>query len=122
MALRYLLDEHLRGPFWHAIERRNVTASEPLDVIRVGDSDGPALGADDSAILIWAEGEDRILVSADRHTLAVHLADHLAAGRRSPGILLVRPGTRIGDLVSFLELAASASEAAEWMNRIEYVP
>lgn len=124
MPLRYILDEHLRGPVWHAIVRHNVTANEVprLDVVRVGDEAGVPLGADDSVILRWAEEDDRILVSADRSTLATHLADHLTAGHHSPGVFLVRPGTRLNDLVLFLSLAAHASEPSEWHNRVTYVP
>jgi hypothetical protein len=37
MKLRYVLDEHLRGPLWRAIGRHNSAGVYPLDVLRVGD-------------------------------------------------------------------------------------
>ena len=55
MSLRFVLDEHLRGPAWSAVRRHNATAESPLDVVRVGDPDCIPLGTDDPAILLWAE-------------------------------------------------------------------
>ena len=37
MPLTYLLDEHLRGPLWRAIQRHNALGTDPLDAVRVGD-------------------------------------------------------------------------------------
>jgi hypothetical protein len=79
MALRFLLDEHLRGPLWHAIQRHNVRGQLPLDVVRVGDPSDLPLGSGDPEILSWAERETRILVTEDRQTMASHLDDHLKA-------------------------------------------
>jgi hypothetical protein len=33
MALRFLLDEHLRGPFWWAIQRHNSRSIDQIDSI-----------------------------------------------------------------------------------------
>jgi hypothetical protein len=85
MPIRFLLDEHLRGPLWHAIGRHNLGGGLPLDVARVGDPPDLPLGADDSAILLWAERENRILITEDKHTIAIHLAGHCQAGHHSPG-------------------------------------
>lgn len=35
MALVFLLDEHLRGPLWNAIERHNGGGEYVIDAIRV---------------------------------------------------------------------------------------
>ena len=37
MVLRYLLDEHLRGPLRRAVQWHNGRGSYPLDVVCVGD-------------------------------------------------------------------------------------
>ena len=68
-----------------------------------------------------AEGEDRIIISHDKRTLGDHLADHLAAGRHSPGILVLRPG-RLSDLGEYLVMVAFASDAAEWRDQLRFVP
>lgn len=122
MPLSYLFDEHLRGALWRAIRDHNARGRHPLDVVRVGDLEKLPLGSLDSEILLWAEREERILVSEDRKSLPRHLADHLAAGHHSPGIFTIRRTATIFKLVSFLELAAYASEAHEWRDRIEYIP
>lgn len=93
-----------------------------MDVIRVGDPPDLLLGATDPEILIWCEREDRILVSFDKTTLAGHLPAHLQAGGHSPGIFLLRRGSRLSLVVDYLALVGHASEAWEWADRIEFVP
>jgi hypothetical protein len=94
----------------------------PLDVVRVGDPQDLSLGADDSAILIWAEREKRLVATADRRTMSHHLADHLSAGHHSPGVLMLSRGSKISEVLSFLVCVAYASDASEWEDRIYYVP
>lgn len=122
MPLAYLFDEHLRGPFWRAIESHNRNETDIVDAICVGDVTELPLGISDAEILQWAEHERRILVSFDRSTLPAHLEDHLKSGRESPGIFLIRRTSTISEVVHFLVLAAHASEPEEWANRVEYVP
>jgi len=90
--LRFLLDEHLRGPLWLAILRHNALGGLPIDVARVGDSPELPLGSADASILLWAEQEGRILPTEDIHTMPGHLADHLRDGRHSPGVFVIRVG------------------------------
>ncbi|HEV3143702.1 MAG TPA: DUF5615 family PIN-like protein [Gemmataceae bacterium] len=90
MPLNFLLDENQRGLFWRAVQRHNRSGSDLLDVARVGDLDDLPLGASDAEILLWAEREGRILVTFDKATMATHLANHLQAGRHSPGIFMLR--------------------------------
>ena len=94
--LRFLLDEHLRGPLWLAILRHNARGGLPIDVVRVGDAPDLPLGSTDLDILLWAERESRILLSEDLHTMPGHLAQHLHAGHRSPGVFMVHAGCSIG--------------------------
>jgi hypothetical protein len=122
MVLRYVLDEHLRGPLWRAIQWHNRSGVYPLDVVRVGDPADLPLGIDDAALLAWAERERRILVTQDRDSMANHLAEHLAAGRHSPGVFMIRPLTTLPLVLSFLRDAAYASESAEWADLIEFIP
>ncbi len=122
MPLSFLLDEHLRGTLWRAIQHHNARGVNPLDVVRVADPENLRLGSLDPEILLWADREERILVSEDRKTLARHLADHLLAGHHSPGIFTIRSTTTLSRLISFLEVAAYASEAHEWRDRIEFIP
>ena len=122
MPLRYVLDEHLRRALWKAIGRWNARSTPPLDAVRVGDPPDLPLSTLDPDILIWAEREGRILVSLDKKSLLVHLADHLRAGRHSPGIFLIRPGATIPDVLDFLVVAAYASDPDDWRDDARFIP
>ena len=122
MPCPYLLDEHLRGLLWRALQRHNALGDRPLDVVRVGDPPDLPRGSLDPDILAWAEREGRILVSRDESTLATHLAGHLAAGRHCPGIFLLRKRCSLAQVVEWLVEAAYESDPVSWRDRIEYVP
>src|SRR5262245_65086760 len=90
MALCYLLDENLRGPLWRAIQQHNAAGMDVIDVLPVGEPSAPPLGTSDPDLLLWAESYNRVLVTLDVNIMPGHLAAHLQAGRRSPGVLLLR--------------------------------
>ena len=120
--LRFLLDEHLRGPLWQAIVRHNAQGGLPIDAARVGDAADLPLGSDDATILHWAQREDRILLTEDVHTMPGHLARHLQSGGHSPGVFVISTGFSMKKLVSHLELVAYAGEAHDYEDTIVYVP
>jgi len=122
MPLRYLLDEHLRGPLWRAIQWHNSRGVYPLDAVRVGDSADLPLATEDPQLLLWSEREQRILVTHDLDTMPAHLADHLAAGHHSPGILMIRPRSTLPAIITFLVDAGYASEPQEWQDRLQFIP
>src|SRR5438132_10153532 len=109
MALRYVLDEHLRGPLWRAIQWHNSRGQYPLDAVRVGDPTDLPLGAEDPDILLWCEREQRILVTHDPDTMPAHFRGHLNAGHHAPGVFMIRPRATLPQIVSFLVDAAYAS-------------
>jgi hypothetical protein len=121
-VIKFLLDEHLRGPLWSAFQRHNSRGQWLLDVARVGDFGDLPLGSADPDILLWAERSDYLLVSRDKSTMPTHLAAHLALGRHSPGVLLLVKSASIADVIEFLTLVAHASDAGEWKDRIQYIP
>src|SRR5437868_5483586 len=104
MPLKYLLDENQRGVLWQVVQRHNARGIDPLDVVRVGDVDGLALGVDDPTVLIWAEQNARILVTFDKSTMPGHFASHLAGGRHSPGIFMLARDGRPLEVLEFLVL------------------
>ena len=122
MPLKFVFDENLRGPLWRAAQRHNAHGVDPLDVVRVGDPPDLPLSTDDRTLLAWAERAGRILVTTDKHTMPRHLSDHLAAGGRSPGVLMLRPERGLHRVLTFLVLVAHAGALEEWQDRIEYVP
>src|SRR5262245_36674214 len=123
MALLYLLDENLRGgALWHALQRHNALGANPIDVVRVGDPPDLPCGTPDPQVLLWAEQRGRVLVSFDVTTMPGHLAGHLAAGQRSPGVFLILPGHRVHELVDELVLRAHTSPDGFYADRIDFIP
>ena len=122
MALRYVLDEHLRGILWNAIQQHNAAGTDLIDAVRVGDPPDLPMGSLDPDILLWAEREQRLLVTFDRSTIPGHLAAHLAAGHHSPGVLLIRRRSTIPQLVSHLALLGAAADPATFQDRCDYIP
>ncbi|MFI5379050.1 MAG: DUF5615 family PIN-like protein [Tepidisphaerales bacterium] len=122
MAIRFLLDEHFRGPVWRALLRLGTTGGNALDVVRVGDADALPCGTSDPDLLAWAEENGRILVTADKATMIGHFQKHLQRGRHSPGLFLVSSQASIRQVASFLEAVAYASEPAEWVDQMEFIP
>jgi len=116
--IRYLLDENV-----NPILRFALLLNEPnLIVWQVGMLSTPALGTLDPEILIWCEENDFILVTNNRKSMPVHLADHLATNRRATGILILNAELSIGETVNELLLIASASSAEEYYDQIIFLP
>ena len=92
MALTFLLDEQLRGTLFRAIRHHNARGGWPIDAVQVGDPPDLPRRSTDPNILLWAERENRILISRDFRTMPGHFRDHLLAGRHSPGLLLLTRG------------------------------
>src|SRR6059036_3270278 len=116
MALKYLLDEDLRGPLWNAVVRHNSRGGDMLDTLRVGDRPAPPLKTLDPQLLVWAQNHERILVTFDKSTMRTHFREHLKAGRSSPGVFQIKPRSNIAAVVEYLVLAAYASDPGEWRN------
>jgi hypothetical protein len=122
VALAFVLDENLRGLLWLAACHHNQLGVDVIDVVRVGDPPDLPLGSPDPDILIWAEQNQRILISHDLNTMPGHLAAHLHAGRYSPGVFLLRPNSSLPQVVALLALVAHQSAAVDWENRCEFIP
>ncbi len=105
-----------------ALQKHNSGRIEPVDVIRVGDLPNLPFGIDDPSLLLWAEREQRVLVTRDEHTMPVHLTSHLKAGHHAPGIFAIHRRSHFGQVVAFLVYAAYASSPTEWKDSIESIP
>jgi hypothetical protein len=122
MALRYLLDENERGALWSAIVRHNASSAEPLQADRVGDRLDLPLGIGDPEILRWAEREGSVVVTRDQDTMPGFLWDHLANGGHLPGMFVIRPRTRLQDVLAWLILAADTGDDDQWRDQLVYIP
>ena len=118
MKIQFLLDENLSPRIKAAVHRHNAV----IDILRVGDETAPSLATPDPEILLYLESTQRLLVSDNRSTIPVHLAEHTAAGRRHWGIVWLRDAQNIGQIADALYLIWSASEAEEWIDRTDWLP
>ncbi len=118
MKPRFLLDEHVN----RSIQRQLHRLEPRLEVIAVGDVGAPPKGTSDPELLVWMETYQYILVTENRSTIPVHLAEHYAIGRHSPGIFWIRPNVRLGLLVEELYLIWFASTAEEYRDRTLFIP
>jgi hypothetical protein len=117
VKLRFLLDENLSPRLTKAVHRRYPA----IDVLRIGDEGTPPLGTLDPDILRYLEATRRALVTDNRESIPGHLDDHFAAGGQHWGIFVVRKSAPFGLLAAELYLYWEASEAEEWINRIEWI-
>jgi hypothetical protein len=100
MKPRFLLDEHVN----RAIQRQLRRLEPQIEVLVVGDPEAPSKGILDPELLIWLEANGYILVSENRSTIPVHLAEYYTAGRHIPGILWIRPSASLGEITEYLYL------------------
>lgn len=118
MKVRFLLDENLSPRLKTALLRLAPT----IDVTRVGDPGAPALGTPDPDVLGYLEIAQRILVTSNRASMPGHLQEHWVAGGHLWGLLWVRPGVSTSRLAQELHLIWQASEAEEWIDRLDWIP
>ena len=116
--VKYLIDEQL--PDWL---REALWRLEPgILVSRVGDPDAPARQTSDADVLEWAEIHEFAVLTIDTNTLIDAANMRTLSGKNTFGVFIQRKGFSIGRVAVDLHRVWSVTEAAEWRNRIEYVP
>jgi len=118
MKPRFLLDEHIDAAIQRQLRRRDFR----LEVLQVGGTNTVPAGTSDQDILVWAGANGFIVVTEDRSTMPVHIADHLTQELPFAGLLWVRPNVSIGRVAEELYLIWLASEAEEYRNQALYIP
>ena len=118
MKVRFLLDEHVN----RAIQRQLRRMDRSIEVLAIGEADAPPAGTSDPDLLVWLEKEGYLLVTENRSTMPVHLADHYEMGRHVSGVLWIRPGTGLGQIIEELYLIWHASTADEYRDRALFIP
>jgi predicted nuclease of predicted toxin-antitoxin system len=118
MPLKYLIDENVNPIYPNQIRRR-----EPDIIIKVvGETETPPKSTLDPEIICWCENNNFVLVTNNRTSMPVHLADHIALGHHVPEIFILNPNLSIGENLEELVLIALASEEDEYQDRIVYLP
>ncbi len=116
--LNYLMDEHVSPQLQKALKQR----VPELVVWRIGDPGAPPFGTPDPDILVWCELHDFILVTNNRHTMPVHLEEHLATGHHIPGIFIIKTNVQIGEIVDELQLVWATYISNEYADVIWFLP
>jgi hypothetical protein len=124
MPLSFLIDEDTRdGALWDAIQRHNVESPDwAIDAIRVGDEGAPGLGTLDLDVLDWSVKTGRIIVSRDVSTLIAEHNEFVARSNWTPGLLIVRKGFSIPEVVEYLSLVSHVGEADEFSCKRDHIP
>jgi hypothetical protein len=116
VSIRFLADADLN----HAIVK-GVRGREPaLDLMSAAEAHPEGLS--DLEVIVFAASQGRILISHDTSTLPTHFIGHLRTGGSSPGVFLVRQRVSCGEPIEALLTIWSASNAAEWVDQIYYLP
>jgi hypothetical protein len=122
MALRYLLDENLRGPLWEALRRANGRRVHPLEIARVGEDADLPLSMGDPDLLLWAEQHGFVMISNDARTTPGHFAAHIDADHHSPGVFLIPLPAYVPEILEALFYYADASDDDVWRDQILIIP
>jgi predicted nuclease of predicted toxin-antitoxin system len=115
MRVRFQADADLDGRVLRGLRR----AAPGVDIRTANDA--RLAGLKDSEVLEIAADSGRILVSQDRRTMPLHFTRYMARAQ-SPGVILLRQAIPISTAIEELALIWSASEAAEWINRLVWIP
>ena len=116
MSVRFQADNDLKFGIVKAVRR-----PEPaFDFAPAQDARLDGLG--DPELLDRAASEGRVLVSHDRRTMLDHFRAHLAAGKSSPGILVVSQGTPIAQAVEAIVYVWLLAEPRELRDQAHYLP
>ncbi|QSJ18004.1 DUF5615 family PIN-like protein [Nostoc sp. UHCC 0702] len=118
MTLKYLLDENVDHSYKIQLIRRN----RELVIWVVGEPSAPPRGTLDPEILYWCEEYNFVLVTNNRTSMPVHLAEHIAKNHHIPGIFILNNKLSIGQNIDELIFLAEASFENEYQDQIVHLP
>jgi Domain of unknown function (DUF5615) len=114
MTLKYLLDENVDPSYKTQLHRRNPN----IVMWVIGEPGVPPRGTLDPEILLWCEEHDFVLVTNNRTSMPVHLADHMVQDRHIPGIFILNSKLSMGQNIDELIFIAEASFEDEYQDQI----
>jgi hypothetical protein len=113
---RFLADEDLRFEIVSAVRRLEPTIDFPT-VVELGRD-----GLSDAEQLEFAHQAGRILISHDVNTLRTLADARVLDGRGVSGVLLTAQRNPTRDVAETIVLIWAASDAAEWRDRVVFIP
>ena len=115
MRVRFLADADLNENIVRGVKRKEST----VDFATA--AEGGLIDLPDSQVLDLAARLGRVLVSHDKRTM-IDLFYRFIEARDSPGILMLKQRCSYADAIESLLIVWGASEAEEWINRLEHLP
>lgn len=114
--IRLLIDEDVHRSIFQGLRRRLPDA----DIVRV--QNVGMLSIPDADILEWAAAEARVVVTADKKSVAAEAWNRVANGLPVAGVAMLRPMLTIGQAIQEIELLAVISTPDDLRNRVIYLP
>lgn len=114
--LRFAADENFNNDIVRGVRRRLAT----VDIVRI--QDVSLLSAEDPAVLEWAAGERRLLLTHDVSTTTRYAYDRVRLGNVMPGIFEIGRNVSIATAIDDIVLIAVCSEDDEWEGQVRYLP
>lgn len=116
MKVRFLADADLNKAIVSGVLRR-----EPLLDFLAAQAAGLRRMTDPEVLALAAQPQ-RVLVSHDIGTMPAQFRAFRKAGRHNSGVFLITQSLDVGIAIEEILLIWLASEAAEWENRLEWLP
>lgn len=117
-TIQYLLDEHVDPDLRTGLLRR----WPGIVVWCIGEPGAPERSTSDPDILLWCEKHRFILVTNNRSTMPVHLADHLSTDGHIPGVFILNTGLSMGDTIEDLGIVWAAGDPRDYADIVSYMP
>ena len=114
--IRFLADEDFNGEILRVLRRRG----RHLDLLRVQDVE--MMGRPDGAVLAWAAEQRRVLLTHDVTTMTAEASGRLRRGEPMAGVFAVPQFAPRDAVLESVELMNEASDTAEWVGRIVFLP
>jgi hypothetical protein len=114
--MRLLADENFDGRILRGLQKQY----PDIDIIRVQDTE--IYKADDPTVLEWAAKEQRIVLTHDVSTMIGYAYDRVKANLPMLGLIEVRKGVSIGQILEDLSVLIGAGNSNDFENQIWYVP
>jgi hypothetical protein len=80
------------------------------------------MGLPDPALLDWAAGSGRILLTHDLRTIPNHAYSRIAQGLPMPGVIQVHRTLPVAAVIEQVLLIDACSRSAEWEGQVVYLP
>ena len=116
MKVQFLADADLNKAILTGVVRREPTI-DFASALEMG-----LRGLKDPAVLALAAREHRVLVSYDVNSMPLHFTKFTANQGRSAGVLLIPQRLEVATAIEDLILIWELSDAAEWQDRLDWLP